>query len=132
MQLSSQLRLLGYVGAGLLVLTACGAGKSAAGSTTAAAAAATSTSHTQTTNKVSAAPAAVGSTRRTSAAVSPSHAPKAATKTCSGKEVAATIGGAPKCLQAGQECQSKAAAQYPTYGFECVQSGNRWVLRKRS
>jgi len=54
------------------------------------------------------------------------------TRSCYGKDIAATINGQGKCLQAGQDCQSKAAAQYPAYGFDCLQSGTRWVLHKRA
>ena len=56
----------------------------------------------------------------------------AATHVCKGKDVAGVINGRPKCLQAGQDCQSKAASQYPAYGFDCVASGARHVLRKHA
>jgi len=42
------------------------------------------------------------------------------------------ISGVRKCLRAGQECQSTAVAQYSAYGFDCVQSGTRWVLKRKA
>jgi len=53
-------------------------------------------------------------------------------KPCPGSDVSAMISGVHKCLQNGQECQSKAVAQYTAYGFDCIQSGTRYVLKKRA
>lgn len=39
---------------------------------------------------------------------------------CSSSYVAAVIGGAPKCLRAGEFCSPSHAAEYPRYGFSCV------------
>lgn len=51
-------------------------------------------------------------------------------KTCSSKATSATIGGKAKCIEVGQECSHKHAADYTQYGFKCEAKGNTYVLRK--
>jgi len=41
-----------------------------------------------------------------------------------------TIGGVPKCLAAGQQCQQAHAADYTKYGFRCTLVGRRYQLTK--
>jgi len=141
--------------AGVMALTACGKSSSTSSvqglvgtaALTSATAAPTSTGAGAATPDAGATPStARQATGAASPKASPTHrksasakasAPVAATptgsvKACPGSDVSAMISGVHKCLQAGQECQSKAVAQYPAYGFDCVQSGTRWVLKKHA
>jgi len=102
----------------LLLVTGCGSSKSSTASATAASHSTPAASAAHATT----ATAMAGSTQKA----------VAGSKTCSGKQVSATINRVAKCLQVGQLCQSKAVAQYPAYGFDCIQSGTRWVLRKHA
>jgi len=54
-----------------------------------------------------------------------------AAKTCTAGHTQATINGRPKCLAAGQTCSSKAISQYPQYGYVCVTSNGRRILRRK-
>jgi hypothetical protein len=47
-------------------------------------------------------------------------APSASAKTCSSGYTHAVIGGAQKCLHAGEHCSHAEARQYPRYHFNCV------------
>jgi len=53
-----------------------------------------------------------------------------AAKTCTGGHTQATINGRPKCL-AAQTCSSKAISQYPQYGYVCLTSNGRLILRRK-
>jgi hypothetical protein len=55
-----------------------------------------------------------------------------APKKCSAGYATGTIGGQPKCLKAGQQCQQKQAADYGKYGFTCTKVGNRYQLNGKS
>lgn len=55
----------------------------------------------------------------------------AAEQSCSWTSVVAQIGGEPKCLQTGQQCQSRWSADYAKYGFECTKNGSKYVLGKK-
>lgn len=55
-----------------------------------------------------------------------------APKKCAANFVSGTIGGQPKCLAAGQQCQQANSADYGKYGFSCVKAaGNRYQLSKK-
>lgn len=64
-------------------------------------------------------------------ASSPLSSSPATSRTCPGGHTSARINGAAKCLAAGQQCSSKAVAQYPQYGFVCSQVGTRLLLRRK-
>lgn len=46
--------------------------------------------------------------------------PAAVAKSCSAGYTTAVIGGATKCLHAGEFCSATYRSQYPRYGFHCV------------
>ena len=50
---------------------------------------------------------------------------------CPTRDTSARIGGASRCLAAGQQCSAKHAADYPAYGFTCDQKGQRYILTKK-
>ncbi|MGB2875649.1 MAG: hypothetical protein WBB76_09290 [Gaiellaceae bacterium] len=47
-------------------------------------------------------------------------APVAVTKTCSAGYTHAVIGGAEKCLRAGEYCAHRYDRQYRRYGYRCI------------
>lgn len=53
-------------------------------------------------------------------------------KTCAANYTQGTIGGQPKCLAAGQQCQQANAKDYTQYGFTCGKVGTRFQLTKNS
>lgn len=61
----------------------------------------------------------------------PASASSAASSgSCSAGYVSAKIGGQPKCLQNGQQCQDANSSDYKKYGFSCTKSGGRYELKK--
>ncbi|HEX6700649.1 MAG TPA: hypothetical protein VF101_07960 [Gaiellaceae bacterium] len=48
------------------------------------------------------------------------RAPYAVSKTCSAGYTHAVIGGAEKCLRAGEFCAHRYDSQYRRYGFRCI------------
>jgi hypothetical protein len=53
-----------------------------------------------------------------------------AAKVCRGSgDVKGTIGGAQKCLHAGEFCAHRYASQYRRYGFTCALKNGRYRLR---
>lgn len=62
----------------------------------------------------------------------PKPAPKPATPAkCAGGYTQGSIGGASKCLAAGQQCQQAHVGDYTKYGFSCSKVGARYQLSKR-
>jgi hypothetical protein len=55
---------------------------------------------------------------------------QASSGSCSAGYVAGTIGGQPKCLQNGQQCQDGNASDYKKYGFTCTKNNGRYELKK--
>jgi hypothetical protein len=51
-------------------------------------------------------------------------------KTCSGSYTHAVIGGAQKCLRAGEYCARAEKRQYPRYGFSCVDEHGTYRLKR--
>lgn len=107
----------------LLSLAACGGSKGTSAVSTSATSARTTTPAAAATHASAAATTAAGS----------STAPRGATgtKSCPGGDVSGVIGGASKCLHAGQECSQKHAADYTQYGFACAQQGQKYILTKK-
>ena len=58
-------------------------------------------------------------------------APAPPAKNCAANYTSGVIGGQPKCLAAGQQCQQQSAADYTRYGFNCAKVGNRFQLSRR-
>jgi hypothetical protein len=54
------------------------------------------------------------------AAQPPVYAPSAVAKTCSSSYTHAIIGGAEKCLRAGEFCAHAYDSQYRHYGYRCT------------
>jgi hypothetical protein len=50
-------------------------------------------------------------------------------KTCSGSYTHAVIGGAQKCLRAGEYCARADKRQYARYGFTCVNEHGTYRLK---
>jgi hypothetical protein len=50
---------------------------------------------------------------------------------CAAGYVAGTVGGQPKCLQNGQQCQPQNAADYRKYGFTCTKANGRYQLKPK-
>lgn len=62
----------------------------------------------------------------------PKPAPKPATPAkCGAGYTQGSIGGASKCLAAGQQCQQANVGDYTKYGFSCSKVGARYQLSKR-
>jgi hypothetical protein len=55
----------------------------------------------------------------------------ASAKTCSGGYTHAVIGGAQKCLRAGEYCARAERRQYTRYGFSCVIVDGTYRLERR-
>lgn len=72
------------------------------------------------------------STRAATTSGKPSTAARVpGTKTCPTGDTSARIGGASRCLAAGQQCSAKHAADYPAYGFTCDHKGTRYILARK-
>jgi hypothetical protein len=62
----------------------------------------------------------------TAAPAAPAHfAPVAVAKTCSAGFRHAVIGGAEKCLRAGEFCAHRYDSQYRHYGYRCIRFDGR-------
>lgn len=55
----------------------------------------------------------------------------AAAKSCSAGYTHAVIGGAQKCLHAGEYCAVRLRRQYPRYGFTCTDVRGTYRLEAR-
>jgi hypothetical protein len=65
-----------------------------------------------------------------SAAKSSSSSTTASSGSCAAGYVSGQIGGQPKCLQNGQQCQDANASDYKKYGFACTKNNGRYELKK--
>jgi hypothetical protein len=64
-----------------------------------------------------------------STGASSNSSPSASAGSCSQGDVPAQIGGQPKCLQNGQQCQAQNASDYRKYGFVCTKNKGRYELK---